>query len=227
MSGELDEVGQHRRFDARQHRRHALGDADAERLLGPPDPVPRGDPLERGESDPALTEPLDHDGAVCDARWTADDSNSRVRSKHISRSSEPTARTTNDDRPSARRRSTLQGDGADIDETDGPDDARGPITGGDQCPVARRGALVGVRMPGVVELGQQQVGEVGILGHRDLLITEFVAESLNPSGRDLGVTHPTSLPLTAGVRPMRGEYRSSPPRRPTPASMRRLSATSQ
>ena len=60
---------------------------------------------------------------------------------------------------------------------------------------------MGVRMPGIVELGQQQVGEVGIIRHPDLLVMEFVAESLDPSGRDLGVTHPTSLPLAAGVRP--------------------------
>ena len=48
-----------------------------------------------------------------------------------------------------------------IDEADRLDDAHGSLTGGDQRPVARGGALVGVRMPGVVELGEQQVGEIG------------------------------------------------------------------
>ena len=87
-----------------------------------------------------------------------------------------------------------QGHGADVDEADRLDDARGPLTGGDQRPVPRRGALVGVRMPGVVELGEQQIGEFGILRYPDLLVPELVAEPLDSSGRDLGVAHPTSLP---------------------------------
>jgi hypothetical protein len=49
-------------------------------------------------------------------------------------------------------------------------------------------------MPGIVEFGQQQVGKARIIRYPDLLILQFVAQALDPSGGNLGVTHPTSLP---------------------------------
>ena len=61
---------------------------------------------------------------VPSVRWTADDSYSRVRSKQTSRSRAPTVRTTNDERPSARRRTTLSGDVPDVDERQRPDGVR-------------------------------------------------------------------------------------------------------
>ncbi len=106
------------------------------------------------------------------------------RSKHTSRSPEPTARTTNDDRPSAKRRRTIRGTVPTSMKLTGSTIGRRPLTSGDQRPVPRRGALVGVRMPGVVELGEQQLGELGILRHPDLFVAgSSLAEPLIRSAR--------------------------------------------
>ena len=76
-----------------------------------------GDPVRRRQAHPPLPEALHDEGAGRrSCRWTADDSYSRVRSKQTSRSGPPTTRATNDERPSARRRATVERDVADVDE---------------------------------------------------------------------------------------------------------------
>ena len=126
---------------------------------------------------------------VLTARCTADDSYSRVRSKHTSRSPPPTTRATNDDRPSARRRATASGmSEMSTISSDAGRLAAHRVGRGQQGAVAGGDALVGVGVAGVVQLGQQQGQQVVVVGQPDALVVELVAQPQHPApvGVELG-----------------------------------------
>ena len=139
-------------------RRDAAGEVDRQRLARPLDAVPGGDPLRRRQAHPAPTEALHDEGAGVDRQVhgrrlvlpgavEADEALAAARRRAA----------TNDDRPSARRRATASGMSRDVDDLERSGRLAAHRVGrGQERAVAGRDALVGVRVAGVVQLGQQR-----------------------------------------------------------------------
>ena len=140
---------------------------------------------------------------VLTARCTADDSYSRVRSKHTSRSPPPTTRATNDDRPSASRRETVERDVARCRRSRAIRPAGGASRrawpagrrSGARCPRGRAGGGRSRARPAARPSRSSSIGQP------DALVVELVAQPQHaaPVGVEVGRRrrHGPSLPDTA------------------------------
>ena len=189
------EVGQHVGIGAGEHRRDALGDVHGERLRRPVDAVPRRHAVRRRQADPAAAEALHHEGAGRRRRGgrpttrTPACARSRPAGRHRRRRGRrtTTARRRAGGRRRAGRRRCRRARAARR--------RRSPARPArEQRAVARGDALVGVRVPGVVELGEQQLARSASAGSQIPSSSSSWRRRSHAAGVGVELGHATSLP---------------------------------